>query len=559
MHWYLKIAIALVAAFIASCVSAPESRDEVTISIVGLNDVHGALNPTARHGGLVTVSAYVNALRQARDSDDGAVLVIDAGDMWQGTLESNLSEGAFMVAAYNTIQVTAAAIGNHEFDFGPIGERAIPIEQGDNPRGALQQRAREAQFPLLAANLIDSANGEPVQWDNVQPSVMIEAAGVDVGIIGVLTSRTLATTMAANTVGLEIAPLAPTIAAEARQLRAAGADLVVVAAHAGGKCEDFSDAHDLSSCDMSGEIMRVASALEPGLVDHIIGGHNHNPIAHIVNGISITANRSSAYSFGRVDFRVDREDNRVVSRRVFPPQHTAQGVVGEYEGYPLVPDPGLLPITTEAQAASEELKRQELGVVLTGPFELEPDIESPLSNLMTRAMYESFDADIAIHNVFGGIRRGLPAGKLTYGDVYQMFPFDNVVAIHEISGRDLRAVVASKALVHRKFGFAGMRVFVGCSDGVMTVDMRLEDGRVIADDDRVRVLANDFLILGGDDILTLAIPDGGFDLRYDLPRTRDTLIEWFRSGPATLDPETFRSNSLPRWNVPDASPADCRF
>jgi len=551
--------IALVALAIAACATGPASHNNITISIIGTNDVHGALAATDRVGGLVTVSAYVDALRQARASDGGAVLVIDAGDMWQGTLESNLVEGAVVVDAYNAMGVTAAAIGNHEFDFGPEGPHAIPIETGEDPRGNLKRRASEAQFPLLAANLIDTSTGLPVDWDNVQPSVIVEAAGLKVGIVGVLTANALTTTIAANVGGLEVAPLAETITTVAKQLREDGAALVIVAAHAGGRCTEFSDREDLSSCNMSAEIMQVANALDPGLVDYIIGGHNHNPIAHVVNDIPITSNYSNTFSFGRVDFEVTRDQHALVSRQVFAPQHTAPGTRDRYEGFPLVANPDVVRVATLATAHAEALKAEKLGVTLTGPFNLVPDIESAIGNLMTEAMLDSFDADIAIHNVFGGIRSSLPAGELTYGAVFEMFPFDNIVSIHELSGRDLRQVLARKVRAQRLPGFAGMRVFVSCDNDRMLVEMRLSDGRTVGDDDRIRIVANDFLALGGDDILTPAIPDGGFELRYDMPLTRDALIRWFRAGPETLAPEDFRTHAAPKWNLPDPLPESCQY
>lgn len=551
--------IPLLALFVAACASAPATRDEVTISIIGTNDVHGTLSAGPEVGGLVTISAYVDALRHARAADGGAALIIDAGDMWQGTLESNLVEGAVVVEAYNAMGVTAAAIGNHEFDFGPAGRNAIPVEPGEDPRGNLKQRAREAQFPLLAANLIDTTTGEVVAWDNVQPSIMVQAAGVKIGIVGVVTRNALTTTIAANVGGLEVAPLAATIAGEAKKLRDDGAVLIVVAAHAGGKCTDFSDRTDLSSCNMSAEIMQVANALEPGLVDYIIGGHNHNPIAHVVNGTPITSNYSKTFSFGRVDIRVDRTRKAVVSRQVYAPQRTAPGTRIEYEGYPLVANPDVERVAMRAAADAEALKQEKLGVTLTASFDLVPDIESAIGNLMTEAMLASFDADIAIHNVFGGIRSGLPAGELTYGSVFEMFPFDNIVSIHEISGSDLRRIFARWANGHRKPGFAGMRVFVSCTAGGMDVVMRLNDGREISDDDRVRIVVNDFLALGGDDILTPAIPEGGFELHYDMPLTRDALVSWFKAGPATLAPEDFRTHNEPKWNLPDIIPESCQY
>ncbi|MDH3811168.1 MAG: 5'-nucleotidase C-terminal domain-containing protein, partial [Gammaproteobacteria bacterium] len=264
-------------------------------------------------------------------------------------------------------------------------------------------------------------------------------------------------------------------------------------------------------------------------------------------------------SFGRVDFGIDRDQQAVVSRQVFAPQQTAPGTRDEYEGFPLVPNPDVEHVAKMATARAEALKQEKLGVTLTGPFKLVPDIESAIGNLMTRAMLESFDADIAVHNVFGGIRAGLPAGELTYGAVFEMFPFDNIVTVHELSGRDLRGVIARNAGASRLPGFAGMRVFIDCGDSGMNVVMHLDDGREITDDDRIQIIANDFLALGGDDVLTLAIPDDGFELNYNMPLTRDVLVSWFKEGPAILSPEDFRSHDEPKWNLPDIIPESCHY
>ena len=545
-------------ALLAAGCAAPKPADEtVTLTIMGLNDVHGELMPRDGRGGLVSISAYLGALRELRARDGGAVLLIDAGDMWQGTLESNLGEGEAVVAAYNALGVAAAAIGNHEFDFGPLGPASVPSGPADAPRGALRQRAREMQFPLLAANLIDETTGAPVSWENVRPSVMLEAAGLKVGVIGVMTERALQTTILANTLGLRVAAIAPTVEREARALREQGADVVIVAAHAGSHCEVFTDPLDTSSCNMDGEILRVAAALPAGLVDHIVAGHVHEGIAHIVNGISITSAYSSTRAFSRTDLHVRTDGRGLAGRRVYPPQPALLTAGATYEGLPLQPDPAIIAIADAAHAGAEQKKNASLGVTVAAAFELLPDVESALSNLMTEPLLEAFDADIAVHNVFGGTRSGLPAGELTFGAVYEMFPFDNVVTIHEVSGKDLRAIVARKAAVRRKPGFAGMRVFVTCGAAGMDVTMRLDDGREIADSDTLRVVANDFLALGGDDILTPAIPAGGLDVDQGLPRTRDVLVQWFLEHPGVLDPADFRTHDRRKWNVPDIIPDTC--
>ena len=578
-----SIFAAIVAISLFGCVQQGDRResgsDIVVISVIGTNDVHGELLPQEGKGGVTTFSGYVAALRQAR-ANDGGVLLVDAGDMWQGTLESNLNEGAAVMAAYNSLGYAAAAIGNHEFDFGPEGEAAIPEADSDDPRGVIKQRAREANFPLLAANVIDAATGAPVSWDNVMPSTMVNIAGVDIGIVGVTTEETLTATISANTAGIQIKPLGESIHREATRLRANGADLVIVAAHAGSSCAQFDDPFDVSSCDttgkFSGEILRAAAMLPPGLVDHIIGGHKHEGVAHVVNGVAVTVSYSNARAFSRVDFTIDRAADRVIERKVFPPQPLCPAIdatteeclwlvddwalakPARYEELPIAPMPAILEIAEQAARDAAQIKMDELGIALEAPFTLDGNPESALGNLVLQAILESTGGDIVVHNVSGGLRAKLPAGELVYGSVYAMFPFDNRVAILHMSGAELRSVIANQARkARRRAGIAGMRVSASCNEGHLDIIMRLDVGRVIQDSDQVRVVANDFLATGGDDILTPAMPVNGFTWEDDPRLVRDIIVDWLRARGGTIHPDQFVTQEVPRWDVPESLPANC--
>src|SRR5262245_41451217 len=205
----------------------------ITLSIVGTNDLHGHVLPDADgRGGLARFDGFLRNLRAARAVDGGGVLLVDAGDLFQGTLESNLNEGAAVVAAYNALGYAAAAIGNHEFDFGPVGEASAPRVAGDDPLGALRARTLEARFPFLSANIIDRSGAQPIS-PHVKPSTIVDVAGVHIGIVGVITAEALSTTLPANTQGLSITPLAPAIETEAIRLRRDGATVIVALAHAG--------------------------------------------------------------------------------------------------------------------------------------------------------------------------------------------------------------------------------------------------------------------------------------------------------------------------------------
>lgn len=548
------LTILLAACSLAAC-SAPS---EFVITVIGTNDVHGVLIPQQDRGGLVNISGYVRAVREARAEDGGAVLLIDAGDMWQGTLESNLSEGASIVEAYNSLGYTAAALGNHEFDYGPAGPTPIPQSATDDPQGALKQRAVEADFPFLAANLIDQSTGEPVQWPNVQPTVLINVEGIKVGIIGVMTKRALATSIAANTVGLSIAPLAKTIEKEAQALRKSGATIIIVSAHAGGQCSEFEDPTDTSSCNLTSEIFTVANSLPNGLVDHIFAGHTHRGLAHIVNDISISEAYKSARAFSRVDLVVDQATGLRTGTKLFPPTQAIE--VLSYEGREFVPDRNIVAIAERAAAMADDMRHKKIGIYLETPFVLTKSPESALGNLYTDALLASADADISMHRTNNSIRANLPAGDLTIGSMYEMSPFDNQITVIELTGAELRQVIAEQAHHGRvRVGFSGMRVQVACTDKKMSVSMQLANGHEITDTEAIAVAVVNYLALGGDRVFTSVMPEGGYDQQLDAPLARDVIINWLQQRGGSISESDFSTDDNPKWNLPDVLGKECRL
>ena len=572
IQYLVSIAILLL---IASCDPARVDSPTLTVSVIGTNDVHGALLPVDGNRGLALLAGYVNNLRETRAEDGGEVLLIDAGDMWQGTLESNLSEGASVVAAFNALDYDAAAVGNHEFDFGPAGEKATPANDLDDAQGALKRRATEADFPLLAANLIDDATGLPVDWPNVQPSILINRGGIKIGIIGLLTEYALITAMAANTRGLSIAPLGLVTMREAEKLRQAGADLVIVTAHAGSRCENFDDPLDLSSCNMSDEIMQVALNLPVGLVDLIIGGHTHQGIAHEVNGIAITSSFSRTGAFGRVDFVFNRADRSLSSRKIFPPQQvcgyvdnttglcvsaddaTGAAQVASYSGRIVSPNAKIVEIAAHAAERANVLKTEKLGVYLETPITTQGGSNSAIGHLFTDVMLDAVGGDVLIHNVMGGIRADLPQGDLVYGSIYEMYPFDNLVVRLDLSGAELRRVLQREVFKTRRAGIAGIRVFAACNDDGLELTMMRADGSTIEDNDMLAVMTTDFLATGGDDVLTPVIPEDGFPLATSAILVREAIADWMRQRGGSLNADTFSDAGNPKWSIPESGMAQC--
>jgi 5'-nucleotidase len=553
------------------------SAPTITLSIVGTNDLHGGILQRGDRGGLALLGGYVANLRAARARDGGAVLLLDAGDMFQGTLESNLNEGAIVIAAYNSLGYAAAAVGNHDFDFGPVGPAATPQNPADDPRGALKARAAGAAFPLLAANLVDEATGQPVAWPNVRPTTMVTAAGLRVGIVGVMTARALAGTIAANTSGLRIAPLAETIAAAAKQLRAEGASIVVVTSHAGGRCTAFDVPTDLSSCEPNEEIMEVARRLPSGLVDAIVAGHAHSGMAHQVSGVSIIEAYNGGRAFGRVDLVVDRTTRRILEKRLFAPRDLCarvdrgttrcdpEGSSGgrvraEYEGLPVTPDQSIARTIAPAVNAALQQKQTLLGVMLATPVRRAGSGDSPLGNLFADAYRAGAPgADVAINNTSGGLRADLPAGPLTYGSVYEVMPFDNRLVTFHLTGAELRTVLTAQVSRNAALlGISGVHARVACDRGAVSVGMLRPNGAPIADTDRLLVATSDFLATGGDSIFAPVTPSGGFDVIRDIGLVRDVVVDALKQRGGTLREEQLVSTTNPRWSLPGKAPVTCR-
>jgi 5'-nucleotidase len=552
--------------------AAPDQPALVTLSIVGTSDLHGAAFPRNGLGGLPLLAGYVNNLRAARASDGGAVLLIDSGDTFQGDVESNLSEGAVIVDAYNAMRYTAEAVGNHDFDFGSVDSPAARQLPGDL-RGALKARAAQARYPFLAANLIDDATGRPVEWPNVRPSMLLRAAGVTVGVVGVMTIDALRSTLAANVQGLRVAPLGPTIATESSKLRAAGAEVVVVASHAGGRCERFDQPADLSSCESESEIFQVAKGLPDSLVDVIAAGHTHGGLAHQVNGIGIIQPFSRGQAFSRADVVFDRRTRSVARISLFAPRRvcaqpdpitgncvpaTASAVPTKYEGRAVTPDPAIVRVMAPALQRVHTLQATTLGVSLDVPIRRLGDLGSPLGNLFAEALRDAVPgADAAvINNAARGLWADLPDGPMTFGRLYDVFPFDNRVVRITVTGAELGRWVAAEIRQGRRggLGISGVAVRAGCLADGIHVDLLRTVGRPIHDEDRLLAVTIGAPTLSGS--LASPAPPGGVGPTENAPIVREVVEDWFRRlgrlAQGRLDDATHRS---PEYA--DAQTVDC--
>jgi 5'-nucleotidase len=543
----------------AADAAPPAPPPPITISIVGTNDLHGHVLGDEDKNGLPLFATYLALLREARAKDGGGVLLVDAGDAFQGTLESNMNEGKAVIEAYNLLGYHAMAIGNHEFDYGPEGDRATPRSAEDDPRGALKARAAEARFPLLAANLIDDATGKPVDWPNVKPRAIVEVAGVKIGLIGVSTWDTPRVTMAANIKGLSMAPLPQTIAEEAKSLRAQGAVAVVAIAHAGGKCDTFDDPDDLSSCDPKQEIVYVANNLPPGAVDAIVAGHTHQAIAHVVNGIPIIESWRYGHAFGRIELTIDRAAGKVVEAK--PLRYEVICADCTFLGVKVKPDPKMAALLAPWLEKAAERRGQRLGPTIAETFTHARPVESAVGNLFVDLMREARKTDVALTNG-GGLRQDLPAGEITYGQLYEAWPFDNLFATTTITGKQLREIVLRNLQTPGGiFSLSGVRVKAACVKGQLAVEIFRDSPnpkkrKPIRDTDKLTLATSDFLATGGDGAFS-DLPAGSVVVDEEAPPIREALAELLRGKKGTLDPDDYLDAKSPRLAYPGPRPVKC--
>ena len=440
-----------------------------TLRVIATNDFHGSFEPRpdssgVRRGGaayVATVIARVRAECVARTTCTSVLL--DGGDMFQGTAPSNRTYGATVVDLYNRLGYNAAALGNHEWDWG---------------RDSLRARMREAHFPVLGAN-VRFADGRDVPW--MPDDTLLTVGALKVGVIGVSTVETPRTTMAINVADLSFSAPAPLVNERAKALRARGADAVIVVAHAGAFCQrPAADATD-AACD--GEIIALARGITER-VDAIVSGHTHSFVNTHVNGIPIVQARSHGRAVGVIDIPLGGGSATIQVRDVVADSLPANAGVDSV-------------VKRAVAAVAAEMSRPVAQIA-------EPLRRSgrqyALGNLIADAQRAAGKGDVAIMNN-GGIRADLQAGQATYGSLFEIQPFGNTLYRLTVRGSDLRAyperVVGRDEL---NAHVSGVTIVYAPAKplGSRIVSATMSDGRPLRADATYTLVMTNFLAGGGD-------------------------------------------------------------
>jgi 2',3'-cyclic-nucleotide 2'-phosphodiesterase (5'-nucleotidase family) len=468
----------------------------VRLRIISTNDFHGALDPVSATGptpgGADAMAATIEDAEHECMPPSCASLLVDAGDLFQGSAASNLAYGAPVVALYNRLGYAAAAIGNHEFDWGV---------------DTLRARMREARFAILAANVRDR-NGRVPPW--ARDDTIIERGALRIGVIGVIGPETYHSIMPARVSNLRFDDPAPIIDSLARSLRARGVDVVVVLAHSGAFCGQGG----ATGCH--GAIIDLARRLtEP--VNAIISGHTHSFVDTRVDRIPVVQALSSGRAVAVVDLAIAPTAAR--------DSVLSQVVIDAHGNAPPAADS----IVRAAQARVADVEQRAVAT-LAGPLP-RSGAQYALGNLVADAQRWAGKADVAAVNN-GGIRQGLPAGTVTWGALFAVQPFANTLRRITVPGSALRAYLETlvNAQGDPRSHVSGVVLAFDMSRPAASrlVSARLTGGAELRADARYTIVLNDFMATGADGrILTeAATADEPIE-----PDDLDALVSYLSSRP----------------------------
>ncbi|HVS13843.1 MAG TPA: bifunctional metallophosphatase/5'-nucleotidase [Thermoanaerobaculia bacterium] len=415
---------ALVPLALAGLLSAACPQRPLALTILHTNDVHARYLPIDRYGGACRddadpetcfggVARRATMIGRIRGEEDH-VLLLDAGDQFQGTLFYSRFKGMVAAETMNHLRYDAMVVGNHELDDGPQ---------------VLARFAAAIRFPLLATNV--DASGVPELAAHLAKSTVVEIEGRRIGFVGFVTEEV--PQLSSPGPDLRFLPIEETVSAEVARLEREGVDIVIALSHAGFLRD-----------------RRVGESV-PG-IDVIVGGHTNTLLSNTAPDAEgpypcvVTSPRGepvlvvSDFAYGKYLGRLDV---------VFD----GRGVATGWQGDPILldvevaQDPETLaliePFAQELRAFAAE-PVGSAAVLLDGRESSCRFGECNLGNLIADALLEEGrargGAQVALQNG-GGVRSSISAGPITIGQVLEVLPFGNTVSTFGLRGSDLLAVL----------------------------------------------------------------------------------------------------------------------
>ncbi|MDR2891497.1 MAG: 5'-nucleotidase C-terminal domain-containing protein [Deltaproteobacteria bacterium] len=498
--------------------SAADAPGAVTFSLLYTTDAHGHIVSGADCIGLDQVAAARAVLPHS--------LLLDAGDFLHGTTLASVNQGVEIVKLMKQSGYFAAAVGNHEFSHGfaallaaqaEAAQAGVTRPEAGGKEYASPEQVRPGQavqaMHLLAANIL-LPDGSYL----FEGSAAKDLNGVKVCVFGLSTPQTPILASPSAVRGLTFQDPVEAARMQTERLRAEGCEFVLALAHLGSDSPS-----GISSTDVAAALAEAGPLSAPDL---IVDGHSHVELEKQVNGVFVVSSGAHGRKLGRLDVVYDLAAKRVLAMR--------NRLLGPADLSGLAPDAEVAHDIAALEAAQGAWLGEvvaESVVELNGEKRVMRTRETGLGNLCADAIRAVYDTDFALING-GSLRRSLPAGPLTRGDIFELEPFGGSVVSLRVSGRELEEIL--------EHAYAAWPAPDGAFAQVSGLIVRLEPenapgSRVVEvldarnghklDPERQYTLAvNDFMAEGGD----------GYPLLADKPRLgqgillTDAIIDFLR-------------------------------
>jgi 2',3'-cyclic-nucleotide 2'-phosphodiesterase (5'-nucleotidase family) len=448
---------------------APGASDSILLRILATTDLHGGLLPkTGASGKPAGGVAALAALMDSLTADcDCPTLRLDAGDAMQGTVVSNVTRGRVMVEVLNRLGMTGVALGEHDLEWSV---------------DTLRRRMSEARYPLLAANVFDSATGQRPDW--VAPYRVVQAGGLKIAIVGYITSDAKASVKPELTAGLRFGDGALAIHDVLAEVRSQRPDMTILLAHAGASCQG-------PVC--LGEAIRLAEGAESRTVDLLVGGHSHTVVNTRVAGIAIVEAGNDGAVLAVADLVKTVAGGREVRTRIVPVSPDS-----------VTANPAMTELVESYRRKADSLTSRIVATVKL-PLARAGD-QYRLGSLIAEARRNVLRADVGLVDN-AAIRADLPAGSVTYGQLFEVQPSQNNLVKLTLSGARLREVLehAIDRSGHPTAHVAGAKVRYDPRARKHRIQsVELTGGKRLENRGTYTLAVDDFLSTGGDGYTMLA-------------------------------------------------------
>lgn len=382
----------------------------VSVDFLTINDLHGKIADASTHPGVDELTTYIKQVSAAADH----TVLLSTGDMWQGSAESNMTRGQLTTSWMNEVGIAAMAMGNHEFDWG---------------EEAVEDNYNIAQFPFLAINIYDRDTDAQVSY--CQSSMLLERGAVQIGIIGAI-GDCYSSIAADKTediyfkVGEELTQL---VMDESEKLRQQGADFIVYLLHDGFEESKGGSITNVKGSQLSSYYDRE---LSDGYVDLVFEAHTHQRyVLRDQLGVYHLQNGGDNKGISQAKVLINSANG---SWKIQEAKLVATGNYATLEDDPIV---------AELLEEYDEQIGYALDVVGVNSTERRKnELRQLIADLYYDVGMEQWgeEYDIALGGGFISVRDPgyLSAGNVTYGDLNGLFPFDNVLVLCSIQGRDLK-------------------------------------------------------------------------------------------------------------------------